>query len=459
MSVDRAIEGSAIPSDLSTIPNWQMAVYSLPAIPLAFLFVPLTALLPAFYASHLGLGLTAVGTSLLLSRMLDLAVDPLLGRLSDTVQTRHGRRKTWMVAATPLLMAGGFALFLPPAEVSFLYLFLASSLIYAGASMLGLSYAAWGAEIVVSYHGRAKIAGFRETAHVLGIVIASSIPAITATYGHGVDAHTMGLLGIVLMVLAPLAVILAIRWVPEPKPKPSLHGTWWVAMRSVFENKPFRWLCAGFLSINIATGITSATLIFYVQNYLQQREIIGPALLASFLSVLVCVPLWVRISRRIGKHRAAGISLFVAISINVVITLQLQPGDGWLFVGLLGVIGGISAAFLTLPVGIVGDVIDYDTLKTGAIRGGLYFGVWSFFQKLAPAIAVGTALPFLSLLGFDPSAQNDPAALEALKYVFCLAPAPFFLIGAVSLFLFPLDERRHDIVRRRLEQRMARRTA
>lgn len=432
-----------------------MAVYALPAIPLAFLFVPLTALLPAFYATHLGLGLTAVGTALLLSRMLDLAVDPLLGRLSDTVRTRRGRRKTWMVAATPILMAGAIALFLPPDEVSFAYLFLASSLIYAGASMLGLSYSAWGAEIVVSYHGRAKIAGFRETATVLGIVIASSIPAITATYGHGVDSHTMALLGIVLVVLTPLAVVLAIRFVPEQKARPSAHGTWWAALRSLYGNKPFRWLCAAFLAIHVGTGVTSATLIFYVQSYLQQPEIIGPALLASFLSVLACVPLWVRISRRIGKHRAAGVSLFVAISINLVVVLQLEPGDGWLFVALLAVIGGISAAFLTLPVGIVGDVIDYDTLKTGAVRGGLYFGVWSFFQKLAPAVAVGGALPLLSFLGFNPAQTNDLQALDALKYVFCLAPAPFFLLGAVSLFLFPLDERRHGIIRRRLERRMA----
>jgi GPH family glycoside/pentoside/hexuronide:cation symporter len=433
-----------------------MTLYALPAIPLSFLFVPLSALLPAFYASHLGLGLTAVGTSLLLSRILDLAVDPLLGRLSDVVRTRRGRRKTWMVLAMPLFMAGTYILFIPPVEVSFLYLFLASSVIYAGASMLGLSYSAWGAEIVVSYHGRAKIAGFRETANVLGIVIASSIPAITALYGHGVDGHTMGLLGIVLLVLLPLTVLPAVRWVPELPPQATQHGSWWASLQSVFRNRPFRWLCAGFVSINVATGITSATLIFYVQNYLQQPEVIGPALLVSFLSVLACVPLWVRISRRIGKHRAAGLSLLVAISINVVVTLQLEPGDGWLFVGLLSVIGGISAAFLTLPIGIVGDVIDFDTLKSGTLRGGLYFGVWSFFQKLAPALAIGGALPLLSLLGFDPKGENSESALDALRYVYCLAPAPFFLIGSLSLLLFPLDERRHDIIRRRLDVREAR---
>ena len=441
------------PADRPPIPYWQMAVYALPAIPLSFLYVPLTALLPAFYASHLGLGLTAVGTALLLSRTLDLAVDPWLGRLSDVVQTRRGRRKTWMVAATPILMAGAYALFLPPTEVSFVYLLLTSTLIYAGGSMLGLSYSAWGAEIVVSYHGRAKIAGFREAANVLGIVVASAVPAITATYGHGVDAHTMGVLGIVFLVLTPVAVFAAVRWVPEPKPMPSSHGSWWAALRSVYENKPFRWLCAGFVAINIATGVTNATLIFYLQGYLKQPEVIGPALLVSFMSVLACVPLWVRISGRIGKHRAAGISLFAAISLNVVVTLQLEPGDGWVFVGLLAVMGGISAAFLTLPIGIVGDVIDFDTLKNGAERGGLYFGVWSFFQKLAPALAIGGVLPLLSALGYDPSHENSSEALEALKYVFCLLPAPFFLVGALSLFLFPLDERRHNIIRRRLAQR------
>jgi Na+/melibiose symporter-like transporter len=105
---------------------------------------------------------------------------------------------------------------------------------------------------------------------------------------------------------------------------------------------------------------------------------------------------------------------------------------------------------------MVGDIIDYDTLRTGHSRGGLYFGVWSFFQNVSPALAIGITLPLLQQLGFHAQGHNTPEALEALKLVYCFGPVPFFLAGALMFLAFPLDARRHGIIRRRLESRRAR---
>jgi len=430
---------------------WQLGVYALPAIPLSFLYVPLTALLPAFYAQELGLSLGSLGAFLLISRLLDMVIDPLLGRMSDKTRSRFGRRKPWIAAACPIVMIGAFLVFLPPAKTSGWYLLLATSVIYLGASMLGLSHSAWGAEIVESYHGRSKVAGFRETANVLGIVIASAVPAITGLQGHGVDRHTMGLMGWLVISMTPVSAYAALRWIPEPRVIPRPSVPWLATLVSLLANKPFRILCIGYVVLSIGAGITNSTLIFFISQYLGQPAIIGPTLLASFGCVLLGVPFWVQVSRRIGKHRAAGISLLVAALLSGVLVMQLRAGDGWYFVALMALLGATSSAFLTLPLGIMGDVIDYDTLRSGEVRGGLYFGFWAFFQKISPAIAVGATLPFLEFVGFKPRDVNSAAALQALKYVYCLAPLPFYLIGAWMFLHFPLDARRHGIIRRRLE--------
>lgn len=436
------------------MPFWRLSVYALPAVPMSFLFVPLTALLPAFYAQELGLSLTAVGGFLLLSRLFDMVIDPFLGRLSDGTRTRYGRRKPWIALGVPICMLGAALVFMPPAQVGGWWLLMATGVIYFGASMLGLAHAAWGAEIIQTYHGRSKVAGFRESANVLGIVVASAVPAITGVLGHGIDRFTMAVMGWAVIVLTPLTAWAALRFVPEPAaPAAETPSPWIPTLRSLLANRPFRLLCAGYVVLNIGAGITNATLIFFISHYLRQPEVIGPTLLASFGSVLLGVPLWVRVSKAIGKHRAAGISLLIAITLSGLIATRLQPGDGWLFVGLMALLGATSAAFLTLPLGIMGDVIDYDTLKTGEARGGLFFGVWGFFQQISPAIAVGVTLPFLELVGFSAKGQNSLEALAALKYVYCLAPIPFFMFGAWMFLAFPLDARRHGIVRRRLERR------
>lgn len=438
------------------MPIWRMTIYALPALPMAFLFVPLTALLPAFYAQELGISLSAVGGFLLVSRLFDMVIDPGLGRLSDITCTRWGRRKPWIVLATPICMLGAWLVFMPPAHANGVYLLLATGVIYLGASMLGLAHSAWGAEIVDSYYGRSKIAGFREGANVLGIVMASAVPAVTGLYGHAVDRFTMSVMGWIVIGMTPLTVWAALRFISEPAPAPRRSAPMLKTLATIFRNKPFRLLCAAYVVLNIGASVATATLIFFISHYLGQPQVIGPVLLASFGSVLLGVPIWVQISRRIGKHRAAGISLFIAITLSGVVAMQMRPGDGWLFVGLMGICGFTSAAFLTLPLGIMGDIIDYDTLKTGEARGGLFFGVWGFFQQISPAIAIGVTLPLLEQLGFSAKGHNTLQALHALKYIYCLGPIPFMLAGAFMFLAFPIDARRHGIIRRRLESRGAR---
>ncbi|MGB5639693.1 MAG: MFS transporter, partial [Sedimenticolaceae bacterium] len=56
-------------------PMPSLMVYAMPALPLAFLGLPLYVYLPAHYAGLPGLGLAAVGVVLLVARLLDLVTD------------------------------------------------------------------------------------------------------------------------------------------------------------------------------------------------------------------------------------------------------------------------------------------------------------------------------------------------------------------------------------------------
>lgn len=438
-----------------------MAIYGLPALPVAFLYIPLPLLIPAFYAEHLGLSLTTIGLSLLAARIFDLGIDPLLGRLSDISKSRWGRRRPWIAGGALIMMVGTAMVFMPPASAGWIYLMLATMVVYFGASMLGLAYSAWGAEIVETYHGRAKLAGYREFMSILGVLLAASIPAITAIFGHGVDRFTIALMGVIAIILTPPAIIAALRWVPDPPlsndniAELPLRRT----LTEILKNIPFRFLCGSFVVISIGSSVSSACLVFYISYYLGQPELVGPIIMVAFLSVLVSIPIWVRISRHIGKHRAVAISLLIVVVGQLGIFLILRPGDGYYYLAIMAVMGSASAAFLTLPVGIMGDVIDYDALKAGEQRAGTFFGIWAFAQQIAPAIAIGTALPLLEWFGFNPSTANDPSTLVVVRYIYCLMPLPFYVLGALLLLRFPIDVRRHGIIRQRLDTRRARRLA
>lgn len=437
--------------------NWILSVYALPSIPIAFLFLPVAVLMPPYYASTLHVSLAAVGWFLLLSRGADVVLDPMIGKWSDATQSRFGRRRLWMMVGTPLLMFGAFMLFMPMVPVSGWYLLAASFIIYAGGSTVGLPYSAWGAEIVHSYDGRARMAGIRQAAGVVGSLVAAVVAALTGYLGgHGVDRYTMSIMGWTIIILTPLTVWISTSVVGEPPAPAPVRTPWWPSLRALFANRPFRLFCLTYVIFTVGSSVASATLVFYVSDYIGQPSLVGVGFLGVSLLTIAFVPPWLWISRRIGKHRATVLSLLASMGLYAGLTPFLHHGQGWLYVALLCLLGAVSAGFSTLPLGMIGDIIDYDTLIHGQPRGGIFFGVWSFAQKVSPAFASAVTLSLLEGFGYRPGAHNAASALNALKYIYCFGPVPFYVVGALLLLWYPIDARRHDIIRRRLDARQAR---
>jgi Na+/melibiose symporter-like transporter len=63
----------------------------------------------------------------------------------------------------------------------------------------------------------------------------------------------------------------------------------------------------------------------------------------------------------------------------------------------------------------------------------------------------------LALVGYDPkSSANAPEAVLGMLVDLLVLPGVFFVLAAVLLFRFPIDARRHGIIRRRIDSRAAR---
>ena len=86
--------------------RWTLTAYALPGFILAVPKIPIYLYLLALYGDRFGLGLALTGTVLLFARLFDVVTDPLIGRISDRLRWRAGRRK-------PLIVLGG-AVAVPP---------------------------------------------------------------------------------------------------------------------------------------------------------------------------------------------------------------------------------------------------------------------------------------------------------------------------------------------------------
>jgi len=103
---------------------------------------------------------------------------------------------------------------------------------------------------------------------------------------------------------------------------------------------------------------------------------------------------------------------------------------------------------------IVADVVDTDLLATGEQRTGTFFALTELTQKLVPTVAMVFVFPLLQMAGFDPGSKtNSPESVAALRYMFGLIPPVPLIVTAILLYTFPLGQKEHEDVRRRIAER------
>jgi GPH family glycoside/pentoside/hexuronide:cation symporter len=209
-------------------------------------------------------------------------------------------------------------------------------------------------------------------------------------------------------------------------------------------NRPFRRLLFAYLLNGIANGFPATLFFLFAQHVLRLPERDAYLLLCLyFFCGLPAMPLWLWLGRRLGKHRAWVAAMLWNCPVFVLVML-LGAGDFWPFLAICVLTGLTLGADLALPPAMQADVVDLDTLESGAQRTGLYFAVWNMATKLALAIAVGIAFPILGAIGFP---ATTPAALIGLAALYGLFPVGFKLAAVWAAWGYPIDAKRQREIR------------
>ncbi|WP_017661367.1 MFS transporter [Baaleninema simplex] len=429
-----------------------IVAFTLPAIPISALGLPLVVYLPPFYGGEMGLGLSVVGTIFAIARVWDIFTDPVLGVVSDKISSPFGRRRFWIIFSVPILVASAYALFLPKAPVSPSYLLVWMVVLYVGYTMLSISHMSWGAELSDDYHDRSKIQGWREFALTFGTLAVLAIPAVVQQTHDANDTLKVASMGWFVILVLPVAVGLSVSTVGERPLPPSVSIGWRRSIAIVAKNRLLqRVLLADFL-MGLAPGITGSIYIFFISHVMALSEWSSLILLLFFVASLVGVPLWIWLSCRLGKHQTF-IAAMVWMALMLPLLLWVEPGNltaNVIVNALYGLAGGASPFLLR---SILADVTDFDTLKSGTQRTGLYYALLMMTNKFGYALAVGIMYPVLDRIGFVPEQTNTAATLEGLKMLFVFSPMVLVLLSAAVMWRFPLDANAQLELRRQLAER------
>lgn len=436
-----------------------LVLFGLPEYAVYLASIPVILYLPFVYSKSFGLSLTDVGLILMLGRITDVVTDPLIGYLSDRTQSRFGKRKPWIATGMVIMTGAAYMLFNPSAEqVTNLYLLGWAMALWLGWTMINIPYYAWGAELSDDYNERTRLTAWRQFFGFIGNVSVLFIPVVAGHLtGFGsLPSEGLTIIGGMALVGLPVCITVTLWLVPEPDKYGVAHAPVLAHFKLMRKNGSFWLLFFGFMLMSLGTGWGSATFMLFA-TYVVGAEAQTQAILLGYYGAnVLSLPLWVYLSQRVGKKETwiIGGVLFVFVTPCF---LLLGLGDLWWFFLILAFYGIAGGNFAALSMSMKADVIEIAARRSKENVSGAYIAVWSLGQKLVIAVALGTALPLLGLLGFEPNAEHTPEQLRTLAYVYVLPPWLFYAAAVAVLWRYPLSEVRLERLREALERRAARR--
>ncbi|MFD0850487.1 MFS transporter [Sphingosinicella xenopeptidilytica] len=436
------------------IPSSRIALFALPALPVMMAHIPVGAIIPSFYAKHTAASMAAIGSVFLVSRIFDAMIDPVIGHMSDRTRGPFGRRKPWVVAGAVVMVLAVWALFTPAPDAGAGWLMAASMALFLGWGMLEIPYRAWSVELSRDYAERTKISTAIAVMGALGTLLFMAIPMLPIFASSEIGPQTMMFMAVVIAVLLPACVALAVWRVPEGDALPEERSTGLEAIRSLAKNRPLFIFVVTFIFGGLGTGAFTAVFYLFVDNHLGIGDRFAMLYVASAAANLAGMPLWHRVMQRIGRHRALALSWGSLVFVQLAM-LAVPKGEA-AFVPMIGLalaFGFAEAATKVAPYAMVGDIVDYETWRSGIDRSGSYFSFMILIAKLNFAIGGGAAFLLLGLIGYSATGVNTGFAASGLIAVFVGLPVLLWAAAAVMATRFPITRKRQDIIRRRIESR------
>ncbi|HEY1753117.1 MAG TPA: MFS transporter [Caulobacteraceae bacterium] len=430
-------------------------------IPLAGMLLIFGLWTPRFYVTN-GLPLVVVGGAILVVRLLDICLDPLVAIAMDRTKTPIGRYRPWMILGVPFLVYGVYKVLLPPPHATAGYLIIWMVFTYIGYSMLTLGQTAWSATLAPTYQERSRLFGWTQGMAVIGSVALLVLPAVT----HGAivpgRARDMATMALFAAIGYPLAVAIASIFTRE-RPAPPVAKQRFSLADYLFAGKRMWRVVLADLVLTLGPGTTAPIYVYFFHDAKGFADADVAFLLIFYIGAgILGAPVWGRVARRYGKHRTVQIAcVLYGVTQTILMALpRVQPGyhlapDGIPTAAGMFCVGFCASAFILLIRSMVADIVDEVKLETGRDLTTLLFSMVTTTTKIGTAVTVSVVFPILAMVGYDgkEGAVNTPHAIFGLEMCYLFAPIILVFFGGAMLFGYTLDARRHAEIRQALMAR------
>ena len=295
---------------------------------------------------------------------------------------------------------------------------------------------------------RTQLASFRQAGSALALLITGVvvIPMIlkfpNPKVGYPVTMGTMSLIGVMFHIFCYKNTKENIIVNNPDKKKEPLSKMF----KALLSNKPLMVLNLMSLLTISCYNLKIAMMVYYAQYNLGNPKLTATLNFVSIGCSLIGVAIMPFVVKKIGKKNTYLVGLFIWVGADLI--NYLLPGSTTTFM-IFSAIAWFGTAFMNgLNWAFISDAIEYGEWKTGERTEGIVYSTYSFFRKLAQALAGFIPGVVLTVIGYVPNVQQTVRTLCGLKSLMLLVPAIGVGIAIlVFIFLYKLtDEKYKEIL-------------
>ena len=415
-------------------------------------FIPTNAntTLPQFFlnAAIIMAAIRGIGT------VVDAVTDPWVANLTDNCKSKLGRRIPFMRwSAVPYGLCCLLIFFPPiggPSYVNALWVGVLLILYYLFSTLYNIPYSALQAEIVAEPKKRVFLYTINSLLYVIsnalvfctsmakGMLMNAGIPEIWALRIPFILCCAAG----IITALVPAFVIREQDYI-APKTYSQPLGE---ALKAIFSYRNFTIITIGYLVMWVAFTFFNTAQVYYITNLLALPDMWVTIVTVISIGVGVCTyPLVNLLARKIGKKPLllgaciTDVLLYGAIY-NYKLVISLIGGPAFALV--IGFVIAMPIAITNIiPASMFADLAQYDTIKTGKFRAGMFLAARNFANKLCQSIVVITCSLLLGK-GADGTGAATAEGVQATALVACI-----FVACALVIYFFYNDKEITETIR------------
>lgn len=415
-------------------------------------------LYPGFLALTVGISPYWIGVIVLVARIWDAITDPLMGYISDHTSSKLGKRRIYLVIASPLVLLSMYFLFFPYGFSSLALRVIAtltSYLVFTTVqTMIMIPYYSLSSEISREYQERASFNSVRLGFSIFSSILCVAVPGIIVGM-FGDEAIGYQVMSLSFGLIFGLSVLFTGLFAREEIQTPKVSTTFSVkALAKPLSLKPFRQYLGMFLVLQMSMAIMSGLFFFYIDFFIVkdqtaqgQGTMVGLIAAALMFSMqIVALPIYLKVIAKKGKtyaYRLGGLIWIITALGLLLIPANANPLLVYLLGGLMGF--GISGPGL-VPHTMYGDVVDAGQLKFKDRLDGQMSGFTNFINKIAQAIGLSFVMFLIGAAGFQEQVLGEAAVVSQpdsatlmIRLIMAFAPLIFMGIGIMISYRYKID--------------------